>query len=156
MSSHLPFRIVRPLHRQCLFYRPPIRQFSTTLTLHKAQKPPSHVSPSPQALHREAFNDTANLPDDLGLISGTFIRVPWNKLPPVKSAGEWWKYEWKNLREKFMNHYSLWNYKRLNGRKPYFKTQQLPLLHSELYELGKVKYEQVYGAFARYVNILTI
>jgi hypothetical protein len=55
-----------------------------------------------------------------------------------------------------MNHYSLWNYKRLNRRKPYFKTQQLPLLHSELYELGKVKYEQVYGAFARYVNIPTI
>jgi hypothetical protein len=52
-----------------------------------------------------------------------------------------------------MNHYSLWNYKRLNGRKPYFKTQQLPLLHSELYELGKVKYEHVYGAFARYVNV---
>ncbi|KAF2796072.1 hypothetical protein K505DRAFT_416017 [Melanomma pulvis-pyrius CBS 109.77] len=149
MSTHQRLGILRPLHRQCVFQRAPARQFSTTVAPQKKYSPRPQVSASPQAMQREAFNEDANLPDDLGLISGTFIRVPWSTIPPVKSPQEWVQYEWQFIKAKFKSYISLWQYKRIADRKPYLKVNWWYSSKGDVIKKAKARYERIYSAFAK-------
>lgn len=81
MSTHLPIRISRPLHRQCIFQR---RPFSSSLALQKKlqrvdaaqarQQAKNQGQRAPSTVQAEAFQDVENLPDDLGLLPGMQFR----------------------------------------------------------------------------------
>ena len=127
MSIHLPIRRVRLLRRQCLFQRPYICEFSTTDSVRKKVTTKAQATPSPGARQLETLSDAANIPEDFGILTGsfgtptisifatrmeywprdigTFIRAPWYRLP-VKNPKQWLQYEWKFLVSKVKAYFS--------------------------------------------------
>jgi hypothetical protein len=84
MSTHLPIRVLRPLHRQCLFRHVESRSFSTTLarpaTRRKRSVDPAQTAAAVRyqiqgakassVVYEEQLKDDNNLPDDIGLLPG--------------------------------------------------------------------------------------
>ena len=88
MSTHLPIRILRPLHRQRLMRHTESRSFSTTLARPRAStssKQRRTVDPvqttaavrnqmqegrASSAVYESQLKDDKNLPDDIGLLPG--------------------------------------------------------------------------------------
>ncbi|KAF2703947.1 hypothetical protein K504DRAFT_463019 [Pleomassaria siparia CBS 279.74] len=146
MSTKLPIRIIRPLHRQCLFQRAPVRQFSISIALQakKATRKPQ-ISPSPQAEMDAAYRSDENIPDDLGLISGTFIRPPIWKLP-IRNLKQWSQFEWNYVKSKVKGWYSLYVYRNICGT-PKLDINILSDRRQLRVEAG-IKYRNMYTFFA--------
>lgn len=64
--------------------------------------PKNLTGPSMKARSREALN--GQLPNDIGLLPGTFVRPLWRDLPSVfQNPRERWQVEWAWIRSSFQN-----------------------------------------------------
>ncbi|KAF2176170.1 hypothetical protein K469DRAFT_35077 [Zopfia rhizophila CBS 207.26] len=151
MPTPLPLRIRRPLNHQCLFQRPLTRHFSAKSTQTpnpKAAREQAEKSlgKAPSTLAAEMRENRDGLPNDIGLFPGTFIRLPWRKLPSLFSTPKerlW--YEWKYVKTKGSDLYQRLYYKF------WFRTgkPRPKLANSTLIPLAKEYHEAMYKAFAK-------
>ncbi|KAL1613067.1 hypothetical protein SLS60_001299 [Paraconiothyrium brasiliense] len=115
MSTHLPLRSLRPLHRQYLLIPQSNRFFSSTATLERnprdgRRRPVDPVTAGVAArqqqgkassqMQEEQLSDERNVPDDIGLVPGTFVHAPLFPLTRF-SIKDRFRYEWKWLRMRF-------------------------------------------------------
>ncbi|KAJ5116398.1 hypothetical protein N7456_000746 [Penicillium angulare] len=105
--------------------------------------PKNSSGPSMKARSREALN--GQLPNDIGLLPGTFVRPLWRDLPSVfQSPRERWQVEWAWIRSSFQNLMGLIIYCK--------KDNTFPLLLRERRKIARLLYDDMYTAFARVVR----
>ncbi|KAF2691507.1 hypothetical protein K458DRAFT_1554 [Lentithecium fluviatile CBS 122367] len=93
MSTHLPIRTLRPFYQGCMFRRPDARPFSTTPSQLRGSRASErrrlvdsvqvraaaryqNGGRSTSTQNQEQLDDESNLPDDIGILPGTFIHKP--------------------------------------------------------------------------------
>ncbi|KAJ5613561.1 hypothetical protein N7528_007215 [Penicillium herquei] len=82
------------------------------------------------------------LPNDIGLLPGTFVRPLWRNLPSVfQNPRDRWQVEWAWVRSLFQNLMSLVMYCK--------KDNDLPLLLKDRRKIARLLYDDMYTAFAR-------
>ncbi|KAF2867175.1 hypothetical protein BDV95DRAFT_582723 [Massariosphaeria phaeospora] len=161
MSIHMPIRTLRPLYRQYVLHRPAAQPFSSTvpaqarMQARKRQTDPAGAEGIADNLKEQApsvsiAENGANerfIPDDLGILQGSFIRASWRKLPSVFSRARW-QYEWKYLKSYFTMYLSLFRYRKLRDSRPRPIVDYYPWSYGHLKNSARTKYEHVYKAFA--------
>ncbi|KAJ4287008.1 hypothetical protein N0V90_012889 [Kalmusia sp. IMI 367209] len=162
MSTHLPLRLHRPLPLQCV--RSPLssRPFSSTkpawARTPSGTRKRGRVDPviaetaarhqqgkASSAMQEEQLSDERNVPDDIGLIPGTFVHAPLFPWTPLSLKERLW-YEWKWATSRVTAWFQLWRFKRSFRSKPdmYFFGNRKQLSHKAL-----EKYKHLYQSFAR-------
>ncbi|KAF2643441.1 hypothetical protein P280DRAFT_505557 [Massarina eburnea CBS 473.64] len=167
MSVHLPARMARPLYRQCIFQRPCARPFSTTIARPgKASRKKKRIDPiqtevaarqegrrgkAASTLYEEQLRDDRNLPDDIGILPGTFILAPFSKVwsrlslsrPTTWKTVSWYYY--KFLESKAKAWLLIWRFRKVTPNCP-----PLYFWHRKVIDAVAVeKYKHLYQSFAR-------
>ncbi|KAJ5632909.1 hypothetical protein N7490_009248 [Penicillium lividum] len=101
--------------------------------------PKSPTGPSMKTRQKELM--TGQLPSDIGILPGTFVRPLMRDLPSIfKSPRDRWNMEWVSFKSWFQNFISLVTYcKRINN---------IPLMLKERRKIGRLLYGDMYTAFA--------
>lgn len=67
--------------------------------------PPSIKSPSIKAQSMEALQGQGQLPNDIGLLPGTFVRPLWRNMPSIfENPRDRWMMEWTSVKSFFQNY----------------------------------------------------
>lgn len=158
MSTKLPLRLYRPLHRQCPVQASPVRYFSSTQTLARGSRSRrvdpvvaataarQQVGRASNARQEEQLSDERNVPEDIGLIPGTFVHVPLFPLTQLSITQRFW-YELKWMRSRAAAWFQLWRFRRSFQRtKPpvYWMSNRAQLKHKAV-----EKYMHFYDSFAK-------
>ncbi|KAJ5999123.1 hypothetical protein N7451_006933 [Penicillium sp. IBT 35674x] len=97
------------------------------------------TGPSMKARSKEALS--GQLPNDLGVLPGTFVRPLWRDLPSIfQSPRDRWQMEWTWLKSAVQNFMSLMIYCK--------KDNKFPLLLKERRKIARLLYGDMYTAFA--------
>ncbi|KAF2440558.1 hypothetical protein P171DRAFT_435350 [Karstenula rhodostoma CBS 690.94] len=163
MSTHLPLRSLKPLHRQCLAFPPSKRFLSSTPALERnlsragrsravdpvvvgaaSRYQPGKASSSQQ---EEQFSDERNVPDDIGLVPGTFVHAPLFPLTRF-SLKDRMSYEWKWLRARLTSWYQLWRFRRSFTENPPHMYWLSLKNRKTLSQDAVLKYKALYESFA--------
>ncbi|KAF1958734.1 hypothetical protein CC80DRAFT_591642 [Byssothecium circinans] len=168
MSTHLPARISRPFFRPCIFQRPYARPFSTTLArpgrggksnkkkridpvqTEAAARQQGRKGKASSTIYEEQLKDERNLPDDIGLLPGTFIRSQpakvWSTVsltrPNTWKAFVW--YHWKFVVSKAKAWLLLWRFRKIAANRPslhFWDEKPMRVTAEE-------KYKHLYQSFA--------
>ncbi|KAL5427867.1 hypothetical protein PMIN04_001072 [Paraphaeosphaeria minitans] len=161
MSTHLPLRSL--LHRQCLALPTSKRAFSTTPTLERnlsstrkaRQSDPVTIAVATRyqrgkassSQNEEQIRDVRNLPDDIGLVPGTFVHAPMFPLTRFSLKNRIW-YEWKWIRARLTSWYQLRRFRQEIGGKPnmfWFSRKNRQMLSQD----AILKYKALYESFAK-------
>ncbi|KAF2735133.1 hypothetical protein EJ04DRAFT_552182 [Polyplosphaeria fusca] len=118
MPTHLQSRALRLLKQTCCMQPSTIRQFSSTALRQKnsrtvdptqARLAATQGGKAPGSVQQEAMESSDALPDDVGILTGTFVRLPIQRLWTAPTA--WPRYEWKWLKTRFLEriqHIAFW------------------------------------------------
>ncbi|KAF1966912.1 hypothetical protein BU23DRAFT_306281 [Bimuria novae-zelandiae CBS 107.79] len=160
MSTQLPIRLYRPLHRQQLAPTSLNRLFSTSRPAFRNAKSRGRVdsvaassaarhqhNKAPTAYQEEQLSDERNVPDDIGLVPGTFVHAPLFPLTRFSLSDRMW-YEWKWIRSRLGSWIQLWRFRRS------FDTTKKPIMHwwssrAQLKYRALQKYKHLHESFAK-------
>ncbi|KAF2105831.1 hypothetical protein BDV96DRAFT_356207 [Lophiotrema nucula] len=154
MSTHLPTRALRQCYRRGLLDPPAVRAFSSTPSRSKKQgvTDPSlarkalkdqQKQKAPLSLQQEAIEKGEALRDEMGILPGTFIRLPWRECWRRIPLKERVPYEWKWLRTRLADTFQRIMYKWWSGIKPRPDMSRSGLVHT-----AKQMHLDIYEAFA--------
>ncbi|KAF2653973.1 hypothetical protein K491DRAFT_779943 [Lophiostoma macrostomum CBS 122681] len=112
-----PLRIARPLHRKCTIAPcTALRPFSSSAPRQRRSKDqlaggktkePGQKAPKTIEDEARANAGGQELPEDTGLLSETFVR---GSAPKLSSYGDRWRYEWKWMKTRFRDWWSIQYY----------------------------------------------
>ncbi|KAJ5930667.1 hypothetical protein N7466_006160 [Penicillium verhagenii] len=102
--------------------------------------PKNLAGPSMKARTRDAMN--GSLPNDIGILPGTFVRPLWRDLPSIfQNPRDRWLVEWTGIKSFFQNFMSLIIYCK--------KDNEFPLMLKERRKIAHLLYTDMYTALAR-------
>ncbi|KAJ5162355.1 hypothetical protein N7492_007747 [Penicillium capsulatum] len=102
--------------------------------------PPSMAQPSLKTRSRDAMS-TSQMPNDIGLLPGTFVRPLWRDLPSIfQSPKDRWLMEWTWMKTLFQSYISLLIYCKKDNR--------LPMQLRERRKIARELYVDMYNSFA--------